>query len=213
MRRREFIVSLGATVPWPLPAFAQQSAKPARIGYLSPGSPNDPLGQRNRDAFRQGLNDLGHVEGQNLEIEYRFAERSFDRLPQLAAELVRLHVAVIAAGPTPAAVAAWNATRTTPIVMINVGDPVGLGLVASLARPGGNVTGLAFTVGTETFGKGLELFKEAVPGLHRVAVLFNPANPAHALVLRDIQVVARALSLELRPLEVRSVGDFEVLSA
>ena len=193
----------------PLAAFAQQSAKTGRIGYLSPGSPKDVFGRRNRDAFRQGLNDLGHVEGQNLEIEYRFADRNFDRLPELAAELVRLNVAVIVAGPTPAAVAASNATRTTPIVMINVGDPVGLGLVASLARPGGNVTGLAFTVGTEIFGKGLELFKEVVPGLHRVAVLANPANPAHRLVLRDIQVVARALSLELLVLEARSPDDFE----
>ena len=208
MRRREFIALVGGAAAWPLPTFAQQSAGTAHIGYLSPGSVNDPSGRRNRDALRQGLNDLGHIEGQNIKIEYRFAERNFDRLPELAAELVRLNVMVIVAGPTPAAVAAWHATRTIPIVMINVGDPVGLGLVASLPRPGGNVTGLSFTVGTETFGKGLELFKEAVPGLHLVAVLVNPANPAHALVLRDLQVVARALSLELRPVEARSVRDF-----
>jgi putative ABC transport system substrate-binding protein len=207
MRRRAFIAALSCAA---VPAIAQQSdARTPRIGYISPGPPNDPAGRRNRDALRQGLNDLGLVEGQNIKIEYRFADRNFDRLPELAAELVRLNVTVIVAGPTPAAVAAWHATRTIPIVMINVGDPVGLGLVASLARPGGNVTGLSFTVGTETFGKGLELFKEAVPGLHRVAVLVNPANPAHALVLRDIQVVARALGLELRPFEARSVSDLE----
>ena len=136
MRRRD-VIALLVVPAAALPALGQQSARTARIGYLSPGSPNDPAGRRNRDAFRQGLNDLGHVEGQNITIEYRFAERNFDRLPELAAELVRLNVTVIVAGPSPAAVAAWHATRKIPIVMINVGDPVGLGLVASLPVPAG----------------------------------------------------------------------------
>jgi len=167
------------------------------------------LGKRNLDAFRHGLREFGYTEGKNLVIEYRFADFQFDRLPHLAAELVRLDVAVIVAGPTPAAVAARKATSTIPIVMINTGDPVGLGLVDSLARPGGNVTGLAFTVGTETFGKGLELLRDAVGGLRSVAILFNPANPSHALVLRDVQVVARALALELHLVEATAPDDFD----
>jgi putative tryptophan/tyrosine transport system substrate-binding protein len=200
---------LGATAAWSLPARAQQSAKIHRIGYLTPGSSTNDLGRRNIDALRQGLNELGYLAGQNIAIEYRFAEGDFDRLPKLAAELVRLDVAIIVAGPTPAAVAARKETPTIPIVMIDVVDPVGLGLIESLARPGGNVTGLAFTVGTETFGKGLEHLKEAVPDLHRVAVLFNPANPAHALVPRDLQAAARATGVELRPVEARVPDDFD----
>jgi putative tryptophan/tyrosine transport system substrate-binding protein len=148
------MTGLGATAAWPLTTRSQPSAKIPRIGYLTPGLSTIDLGRRNVAALHHGLNELGYYEGQNIAIEYRFAEGDFDRLPNLAAELVRLNVAIIVAGPTPAAVAAWKATRTIPIVMINVGDPVGLGLIASLARPGGNVTGLAFTVGTDTFGKG-----------------------------------------------------------
>ncbi len=166
MRRRDVLLGLGGAVVWPRPAHPQQRIKILLIGYLSPGSRDNPQGRSNMAAFRQGLTDLGYIEGQTIRIQYRFAEGNFELLPGFAADLVRLNVATIVAGPTPAAVAAWLVTRTTPIVMINVDDPVRLGLVASLARPGGNVTGLAFTVGTDTLSKGLELLKSAVPGLH-----------------------------------------------
>ena len=181
----------------------------ARIGYLAPGSPDNLLVAQNLDAFRRGLRDLGYVEGQSIVIEYRFAEGDFDRLPELAAELVRLEVAVIVAAPTPAAAAASKATATIPLVMINVGDPVGLGLIASLARPGGNVTGSSFTVGTETFGKALELLRDAVPSLRSVAVLSNPANPSHALVTRDVEIAAQALGVHVQMLEARGADEFD----
>ena len=142
-------------------------------------------------------------------IEYLWAEGRFDRLPDLAAELVRLKVDIIVAAPTPAAAAAKNATETIPIVMIGVGDPAGIGLIASLARPGGNVTGLSFSVGMETFGKELELLKETVPKIRRVAILSNPANPAHRLAIREVNVAARSLGLQLHLLEARGPNEFE----
>ena len=153
---------------------AQPTGKVYRIGYLGAGSAT--VSQPPVEAFREGLRELGLVEGQNIVIDYRFAEGRFDRLPDLAAELVRLRVDVIMAGPTPPAVAAKNATGTIPIVVAGVGDPVELGLIASLARPGGNVTGLSFSVGMDIFGKGLELLREAVPTFRRVAILLNPAQ-------------------------------------
>ena len=186
----------------PLAADAQPAGKVHRIGFLGGGSGTV-------EAFRQGLRELGWVEGQNIVIGYRFAEGRFDRLPDLAVELVRLKVDVIAAGGTPAAVAAKNATGTIPIVMLNAGDPGGLGLVASLARPGGNVTGLSFSVGLETVGKGLALLKGTVPEARRVAVLSNPANPAHALAIRDLKVAARALGVQLQLLEARGPNEFD----
>ena len=161
------------------------------------------------EAFRQGLRELGWVEGQNIVIDYRFAEGRFDRLPDLAAELVRLKVDLIVAAPAPAAVAAKNATATIPIVMISVSDPVGTGLIASLARPGGNVTGLSFSVGLELFGKQLELLKETVPKVRRVAILSNPANPAHALLIKDVKVAARSLGVQLQLLEARGPDEFD----
>ena len=209
MRRREVLTLIAGAGAWPLQARAQHAGKVARIGYLAPGSHDNPLVRQNLDAFLRGLRDLGHVEGQNMVIEYRFADGDFDRLPDLAAELVRLEVAVIVAAPTPAAVAASKATATIPIVMINVGDPVGLGLIASLGRPGGNVTGLSFTIGTETFGKGLELLKEAVPNLRNVAVLSNPANPSHALVTRALKVAAPGLGRAGSMLEARGPDEFD----
>ena len=209
MRRRELIGLLGAAAAWPLAAHAQQRGMVARIGYLAAGSHDNLLVRENLNAFRRGLRDLGHFEGQNIVIDYRFAEGDFDRLPDLAAELIRLEVAVIVAAPTPAAAAASKATATIPIVMINVGDPVGLGLIASLGRPGGNVTGSSFTIGTETFGKGLELLKEAVPNLHRVAVLSNPANPSHALVTRVVEIAAQGLAVQVQMLEARGPDEFD----
>jgi len=210
-RRREVIAGIAsAAAGWPLGAWAQQQPeRSARIGYLMATARDHRLARKNLDAFRQALRELGYIEGQNLVIEQRFAERDFDRLPQLVAELIRLRVDIIVASPTPAAVAAKKATDTIPIVMLNTGDPLGLGLVASLARPGGNVTGLSYSVGLETFGKGLELLKDAVPNLHRVAILSNPANPAHALAIKNVEAAARALGLELQLLEARAPNEFE----
>jgi putative ABC transport system substrate-binding protein len=161
------------------------------------------------DTFRQGLRELGWVEGQNIVIDYRYAEGRFDRLPDLAAELVRLKVDIIVAVPTPAAVAAKKATETIPIVAISVGDPVGLGLIASLARPGGNLTGLSYSVGLEIAGKGLELLKETVPKVRRVAILSNPGNPFQPLAITEVNVAARSLGVQLQLLEARGPNELD----
>ncbi len=205
---RRFALLLGlATVLAPLSTDAQQAGKVPRIGYLSASSPSG--GPRLLEAFRKGLRELGWVEGQNIVIDYRYAEGRFDRLPDLAAELVRLKVDIIVAVPTPAAAAAKNATGTIPIVMVSVGDPVGIGLIASLARPGGNVTGLSYSVDQKIFGKGLELLKETVPKIRHVAILWNPANPAHPLAIREVNVAARSLGLQLQLLEARGPNEFD----
>ncbi len=208
MDRRAFIsgITLGLLAA-PLGVEAQQPGKVYRIGYLVPSSAT-PVSNVT-EAFREGLRELGWVEGQNIVIEYRFAEGRFDRLPDLAAELVRLKMDVIVAYATPTAVAAKNATATIPIVMFGGGDPVGLGLIASLARPGGNVTGLSYSVGMETFGKSLELLKAAVPKVRRVAVLSNPANQAHALAISTLKVAAQSLGLQLQLLEARGPDEFD----
>ena len=161
------------------------------------------------DAFLQGLRELGWMEGQNIAIEYRFAEGRLDRLPDLAAELVRLKVDVILAASSPPALAAKNATKTIPIVMGTSADPVTLGLVASLARPGGNVTGLAFSVGLDVVGKELELLKETVPNVRRVAVLSNPGNPGNTLSLENVKTRPRSLGVQLQMLEARGPNEFE----
>jgi putative ABC transport system substrate-binding protein len=185
-------------------AEAQQTKKVPRIGYLASTSRGDT-----DEAFRQGLRELGYVEGGSIVIEYRFAEGKLERLSDLAADLVRLKVDVlVAAGGTPAALAAKRATATVPIVMTNIGDPVAVGLVASLARPGGNVTGLSL-LGPDTAGKRLELLREVVPALSRVAVLWNPANPSHALHLEETRAAARALGVQVQSLEARGPEDFE----
>src|SRR5713226_2139832 len=170
MDRRAFVTGSLTLLGPPLAAQAQQAAKTARIGYLAgnlTASPHLP------EAFRQGLRDLGYVEGRNVVIEYRDAEGKFERLPALAAELVALKVDVILAGGAPQALAAKQATRTLPIVFATAGDPVGSGLVTSLARPGGNVTGLV-NLSPELGGKRLEQLTQAVPGVSRVAVLWQP---------------------------------------
>ncbi len=208
MDRRTFIrgVVLGF-VAAPLTAEAQPAGKVHRIGYLSGRSPTatHPL----TEGFRQGLRELGWVEGQNIVIDYRFAEGRFDRLPDLTAELVRLKVNIIVAVASPATVAAKNATATIPIVMIAVGDPVGQGLIVSLARPGRNVTGLSLSVGMEIIGKGLELLKEIVPNVRRVAILSNPTNPTYALWIREAKVAARSLGVQLQLLEARGPTEFD----
>jgi putative ABC transport system substrate-binding protein len=192
----------------PLAADAQQAGKVPRIGFLSLTSPSDrpPL----LDAFRQRLRELGWVEGQNIVIDYRYAEGRVDRLPDLAAELVRLKVdLIVASAGTQAATAAKNATETIPIVMIYVRDPVGTGLIASLARPGGNVTGVSGSAGLELFAKQLELLKETVPKIRRVAILSNPDNAYHQLAIREVNVAARSLGVQLQLLEARGPNEFD----
>ena len=183
---------------------AQQSAKVFRIGYLS--STWSKRQESRLVAFQQGLRDLGYVEGKNIIIEYRSAD-GYERLPEFVAELVRLNVDVLVAAGASAAHAAKSATKTIPIVMQS-GDPVGTGLVASLARPGGNITGLSdFTVGVVT--KRLELLKEVVPSVSRVAVLWNPTNPANPVTLKETQAVAPALGMTLLSLEVKGADDID----
>jgi putative tryptophan/tyrosine transport system substrate-binding protein len=194
-------------------AMAQQPKKVPRIGYLSQFEPARESPRA--EAIRLALRELGYVEGQNIAIEYRYAEGKRDRFPELAAELVRLKVDIIvAAGGTVIVQAAKNATKTIPIVMMGGGlDPVEAGLVESLARPGGNVTGLTL-LSTELGGKRLELFKEAVPKLARVAVLYDPANPPSVLEVKEVlPVPARALGLTLQPWEVRAADGFEKVFA
>src|SRR5262245_30565761 len=196
MRRREFITLLGgAAAAWPLAARAQQAVMPV-IGLLDPRSP-DAMVDRLR-AFRLGLKDVGYVEGENVTIIYRFAEDQNERLPELAAELVRRQVTVIAASATTAAPAAKAATTTIPIAFIAAEDPVRLGLVASLARPGGNLTGINF-FSSELAAKRLDLLHELLPRAVRVAVLVNPANATNtASTLRDVETAARAIRLQVQ---------------
>src|SRR4051812_39004623 len=173
MQRREFIGLVGGVAAWPLAARAQQAPKVARIGILVVGSLESPEGRTGLDALRQGLFELGHIEGRNLAIEYRAADGKIERLPTLAAELALLKLDVIVAGATPAGLAAQQATTTTPIVVTAMGDPVRDGLVASLARPGGNITGTGF-LGPELVPKRLGLLRDILPKLSRVAVLWHP---------------------------------------
>ena len=208
MKRREFILALGgAAAGWPLTARAQQQAKVARIGYLGLVSASWHAPRVN--AFRAGLRDLGYVEGKDIVIEFRWAEGRYDRLPGLAEELVRLNVDVIVTHAAPGAFAAKQATSTIPIVITAIADLPAFGLVESLARPGGNLTGLSF-FNAELTAKRLELLKELAPSLTRAAVLLNADNPAGSqLILRELEPTAKALKVELLPFEAREPGDFE----
>ncbi len=207
--RRTFLCGLTlGTLSAPFAANAQQAANIPRIGFLSPSSLSDPRTPRFLEAFRQGLRELGYAEGQNIAIEYRWAEGKWDQLPGLAAELVRVKVDVIVTYTTPATQAAKQATGTIPIVVAAVIDPVVAGLVVSLAHPGGNITGLSQMV-PELVGKQLEVLKEVAPKISRVALLSNPANPAHALALRDVKVAARSLGVQLQLLEARGPSEIE----
>ena len=185
-------------------AEAQQPKKVPRIGYLDTGSRSSAV----FEAFQQGLRDLGYIEGQNITIERRSTEGMAERLPNLAAELVQLKVDIIVVGGSPATQAAKNATKTIPIVMTNVTDPVGIGLIASLAHPSGNVTGLS-NVGSDLGGKQLELLKEAFPTVSHVAVLWDSANPGNALWLGQMKVAAEGLRITLQPVDVHGPRDIE----
>ena len=199
MKRRAFITLLGgAAATWPLAAWAQQTAMPV-IGFLHPASPDTFPGRLS--AFHQGLKESGFIEGENVAVVYRWAEGQNDRLPELATDLVRRQVSVIAAFGPAAAFAAKAATAMIPIVLIVSDDPVRLGLVASLARPGGNLTGVNF-VSAELVAKRLELLRELVPGAARVAVIVNPADATYTeTMLRDVGPAARAIGWQIQVLE------------
>jgi putative tryptophan/tyrosine transport system substrate-binding protein len=190
----------------PLTAQAQTPGKVPRVGYVF--TRVSSADQRVFDTARQGLRELGYVEGQNITLEVRWAEGRSELLPELVAELVRFKVDVLVVATTPGALAAKDATRTIPIVFLTVGDPVGSGLVASLARPGGNLTGLSL-LNPEVSGKRLELLKESLPGISRVAVLTNPGNPIHSVFWRETHTAAQTLGLQLQPLKVRAPEDFD----
>jgi len=207
MDRRVFIsLVAGGLLAAPLAAEAQPAGKVPRVGVLSGGSPSDPV-PRGVDAVQQGLRELGYVEGQSIAIEYRWAEWKYERLPALAAELVRLKVDVIVATVAVAIQAAKHATKAIPIVMV-ANDPVAAGFVASVARPGGNITGLSMMT-PEVVAKQLELLREVVPKISRVAVLGNPANPGNAPQVRAAETAARALGVRLQPLEARGPSEID----
>ena len=210
MDRRTFLAGTGAALlTAPLAADAQQTGKVYRLGVIANAPPTTPELSRNWEAFRRALSERGWVEGQSFVAEYRWAEGRLERFPSLAAELVSLKVDLIVAGSPVAARAAKQATSTIPIVMVYVFDPVGVGIVTSLARPGGNVTGVAFGAGPEIVGKYLELLREAVPKASRVAVLMNPDSPSSPVLLRETQAAAQALAVTLQLLEVRKADDLE----
>jgi len=207
MDRRTFIAAIAAG--WagaPSDVRAQQPAKAPRIGFLGPTSPRTVAGRL--DALRAGLRDLGYVEGKSIGIEFRWAEGNYERLPSLAVELARLKVDVLVTQGTAAAIAAKQATTTIPIVMAIAVDAVATGIVASLARPGGNVTGSTF-FGPELYGKRLELAKLMKPRLSKAAIVFNPANPSFTTWLKEVDGVAKSLKVELTRVETRRAEEFE----
>ena len=207
MKRRIFLIAFSTgAIGTPFLSFAQQPAKLVRIGFL--GAVAAPVYARRVDALRAGLRDLGYVEGKNLAIEFRWAEGNYQQLPKLAAELVASKVDVIVTHGTPGSRAAKQATSTIPVVMAAVGDPVALGIVASLARPGGNITGSTI-FSLEMYGKRLELLKEVFPRTRQVAVLVNSDNPVNEVVLPALEAAAGKLGVAIQRFEVRQPGDFD----
>jgi putative ABC transport system substrate-binding protein len=202
LRRRDFITLLGGTATWPLAARAQQAAKVPRMGYLAAGSP--PASP----AFWQGMRDLGYVEGHNILVEYRWAQGKPERLPDLAAELIRLKVEVIFAFGTQAALAAQSVATTTPVIFVTHADPVEVGFARSLGRPGGTLSGLTM-MAPQLVGKRLALLKEAVPAAPRVAVLVNRENPGMDSTLRHLEAAARTLELKLQILDASAAHEVE----
>jgi putative tryptophan/tyrosine transport system substrate-binding protein len=209
MKRRDFIMLLAGTAAWPLAARAQQKKAMPVIGFLGSDSPGSAASYL--PAFHQGLSETGYVEGQNVAIEYRWAEGRYDRPPALAADLVGRGVDVIVASGTPPALAAKTATSTIPIVF-GVGDPIEIGLVASLARPGGNLTGISL-MSTELMPKRLELVSELVPQAAVIALLVNPNNPIAERTMRDVQEAARAKSVQLQILKAGTEGEINATFA
>jgi putative ABC transport system substrate-binding protein len=206
VERREFIKLLGgAAATWPLAARAQQAGKVYRVGFLWD---RPDVWPHALEAFRSELRELGWIEGQNIAVEYRWAEGRFDRLPDLAKELVQLKVDVIVAPTSIYTGAAKRATGTIPIVFASHADPIGSGHVTSLARPGGNITGFTIMM-SETTAKSLELFKEVVPGLAHVAVIWDPATPSHRPGLQAVEATSRALGLRLQALAVPNATEFD----
>ncbi len=205
--RRAFITCVGAGIlAAPLTADAQQAAKVARIGFL--GNSTAALEANLVGPFREGLRDLGYVEGRNILIEYRWAEGKYERFPALIAELIALKVDLIVTAGTPAALAVKKATTSIPLVMIAVGDPVGTGLVASLARPGGNITGLT-SIAPDLEGKRLELLREVIPGVSHIAVLWNSASPSQVIQEKEVQAAAQVLRMRVLSLGVRTPEEIE----
>jgi putative ABC transport system substrate-binding protein len=204
MRRRELFGVLGGAIAWPLAAHAQQATKIPRLGFM--GNSTAALEANLVGPFRQRLRELGYEEGRNLAIEFRWAEGHYDRLPALVANLLATKVDVIVTAGTPAALAVKQATSTVPLVMVAVGDPVGTGLVPSLARPGGNITGLS-SIAPDLEGKRLELLREVLPTLSHVACFFNSLNPFHHVSMRQAHAAAQPLRIKLQAHDVRTSQD------
>ena len=211
MRRRVFITLLGgAAAAWPLAARAQQTGKTHRIGFL--GNSTAALEANLVGPFRDGLRELGYEEGRNIVIEYRWADGNYDRFPALVAQLLAEKVDVIVTAGTPATLAVKKATTSVPLVMVAVGDPVGTGITPSLARPGGNITGLS-SIAPDLEGKRLELLRDVAPGLSHVALFSNPLNLFHAASLQQARAAAQALQIKLQVLEVRAVKELDAAFA
>jgi putative ABC transport system substrate-binding protein len=205
MRRRDFVTLIGgAAVTWPLAARAQQTTP--RVGFM--GNSTAALEANLVGAFRDGLRELGYEEGRNIAIEYRWADGKYERFPAIVAELIASKVDVIVTAGTPGALAVKKATTTVPLVMVAVGDPVGTGLVPSLARPGGNLTGLS-SVAPDLEGKRLELLREVVPKVAHVAVFFNSLNPFHAVSIAQAQASARSMGMRLQEHDIRQSEDID----
>jgi putative tryptophan/tyrosine transport system substrate-binding protein len=206
MRRREFVGLIGGAATWPFVARAQHGGKIPRIGFM--GNSTAALEANLTGPFREGLREHGYEEGRNLEIVFRWAEGQYERFPALIAELIAANVDVIVTAGTPAALAVKKATSTLPVVMAAVGDPVGSGIVANLAHPGGNITGLS-GLAPDLEGKRLELLRELVPHLARVAFFLNPANDFHTVSMRQALAAAQALNIELQPRQVSKSEDLD----
>jgi ABC-type uncharacterized transport system, periplasmic component len=204
MRRREFITLVGSAVAWPLAAHAQQ--KIPRIGFM--GNSTAALETNLVDAFREGLRELGYEEGRNIAIEYRWADGNYDRFPTLAEELIAARVDAIVTAGTPAALAVKRATTTVPLVMVAVGDPIGTGLVSSLARPGGNLTGLS-SIAPDLEGKRLQLLREVLPALSHVAMFVNSLNPFHVSSMKQARAAAQAMGIKLQLHDIPKSEDLD----
>jgi ABC-type uncharacterized transport system substrate-binding protein len=206
MKRREFITLIGSVTAWPLAARAQQSEKVPRVGFM--GNSTEALEANLVGPFREGLRELGYQEGRNIVVVYRWAEGRYERFPALIAELLAAKVDVIVTAGTPAAIVVKQTTTTVPLVMVAVGDPVGTGLVSSLARPAGNLTGLS-SIAPDLEGKRLELLRELVPMLAHVGVFYNSTNLFHTVSMQHVRTAAEALGIKLLPLTVRISRDLD----